>query len=57
MVEGRYVDKVTIARMFNIPVSTIDFLRRKGKIPSIKIGRHCRYNPEEVEKYLRGRNN
>ena len=57
MIESKFVDKVAIARMFNIPVSTVDYLRRKGKIPAITVGRHKRYNPEEVEKYLKGNNN
>ena len=57
MIEGKFVDKVAIARMFNIPVSTVDYLRRKKMLPAIKIGRHSRYDPEEVEKYLKGNNN
>lgn len=52
-----YVDKTEIARIFNIPVSTVDYLRRKGEIPSIQIGRHNRYDPKEVEKSLKVRNN
>ena len=52
-----YVDKTEIAKMLSIPVSTVDYLRRKGKIPSIPVGRHNRYDPKEVEKSLKEKNN
>lgn len=51
-----YLDKVEIAKIFNIPVSTVDYLRRKGEIPSIQVGRHNRYDLKEVEKSLKERN-
>jgi hypothetical protein len=51
-----YVDNQEIARTFQIPVSTVDYLRRKGKLPSLKVGKHNRYDLKEVEKALRGRN-
>ncbi|MBI5144608.1 MAG: helix-turn-helix domain-containing protein [Candidatus Omnitrophica bacterium] len=52
-----YVDKAEIAKVFSIPVSTVDYLRRKGEIPSIQVGRHNRYDLKEVEKSLKERNN
>lgn len=52
-----YVDKTEIAKVFSIPVSTVDYLRRKGEIPSIQVGRHNRYDLKEVEKSLKVRNN
>jgi len=52
-----YVTKIEIAKMFSIPVSTVDYLRRKGKIPYILVGRHRRYYPERVRKHLEKRNN
>ena len=57
MIEGKFVDKTEIARIFNIPISTVDYLRRKGEIPSIQIGRHNRYDPQQIEKYLKERDN
>jgi hypothetical protein len=50
-----YVDKTEIAKIFKIPVSTVDYLRRKGVIPSIPIGRHHRYDLKEVERCLKGK--
>lgn len=52
-----YVDKTELSKIFNIPVSTVDYLRRKGQIPYIQIGRHNRYDIKEVEKSLKERNN
>ena len=47
-----YVDNKEIARIFQIPVSTVDLLRRKGKLPYFMVGKHHRYDPKEVEKAL-----
>ena len=52
-----YIGKEELASRFNIPVSTVDCLRRQGKIPSFKVGKHNRFNLKEVEKSLRKKDN
>jgi excisionase family DNA binding protein len=51
-----YVDNQEIAEVFQIPVSTVDNLRRKGKLPAFKIGKHWRYDIKAIEKTLKGNN-
>jgi excisionase family DNA binding protein len=50
-----YCGKEELAKMFNVPQSTIDYLRRKGKLPALKIGKHFRFIPSEVETSLKER--
>jgi excisionase family DNA binding protein len=50
-----YVDNREIAKTFQIPVSTVDYLRRQGKVPCFKVGKHYRFDIKEVERVLRGR--
>lgn len=51
------VDKAALAKMLRVRVSTIDYLRRKGKIPYLYVGKHARYQPSEVYKKLQGGGN
>ncbi len=54
-----YVDKFELAKMFNIPVSTVDYYRRNKTIPALQLGkgRNYRYDPKEVERALKANNN
>ncbi len=51
-----YVDNREIAKTFQIPVSTVDYLRRKGKMPCFKVGKHWRFDIKEVERTLKENN-
>ncbi len=37
-------DNKELAKELSIPVSTVDYLRRKGKITPIWVGKHARYD-------------
>lgn len=50
-----YCGKEELAKMFSIPASTIDYLRRKGALPAFRIGKHWRFNPSEVRASLKER--
>ena len=51
-----FVDSKGMAKKLSVPVSTVDYLRRKGEIPTVYVGKHARYIPDEVVKKLRGIN-
>jgi excisionase family DNA binding protein len=42
-----------LAGILRIPRSTVDYLRRAGKIPFYKVGKHCRYLLVEVQRMLK----
>ncbi len=42
------VDKFELSKLLKIPVSTIDYYRRQGRIDTIMIGKHPRYEPDKV---------
>jgi excisionase family DNA binding protein len=47
------IDTVTLARRTGIPERTFDQYAYQGKGPAfIKIGRHRRYRPEDVDAWL-----
>lgn len=48
-----YLDTSAMARKFNIAESTIEYLRRDGRIPAFKVGRQYRYDLREVDKALK----
>ena len=48
-----YLDTPAIAKKFNIAESTIEYLRRGGRIPAFKVGRQYRYDLREVDKALK----
>lgn len=48
-----FVDRDELAKTFGIPASTIDYLRKKRGLPSLKIGKHYRYVLAEVQKWSR----
>lgn len=47
-----YLDKEGLAKLLNIPVTSVDFYRREKGMPCVKIGRHRRYVLKEVQKWL-----
>ena len=47
------VDKQTLAKMLGVRASTVDYLRRKGDIPSVRVGKHPRFVFDDVFKKLR----
>ena len=51
------VDAEGLAKILNIPESTVNYLRRKGRIRSYRVGKHHRYNPEEALKEFQGNKN
>ncbi len=36
-----------------IPISTLKLYTATGRIPSLKIGRHRRYDPNEIRKWVK----
>ena len=48
MSELLLVDDRGLAKMLNIPISSVNYLARKKKIPYIWVGRHRRFEPKEV---------
>ena len=48
-----YLDKQELAKVLKIPVTSIDYYRRKKDMPHIKIGKHKRYILAEVLAWLR----
>ncbi|PIY82953.1 MAG: hypothetical protein COX96_07460 [Candidatus Omnitrophica bacterium CG_4_10_14_0_2_um_filter_44_9] len=50
-----YCGKEELAKTFDVPASTIDYLRRKGELPAIRVGKHFRFIPSEVKAYLKER--
>jgi len=43
-----------IAKRLDVPVSWLYSMTRTGKIPHYKIGKYCKFNPEEVLEWLKG---
>lgn len=50
-----YCGKEELAKIFDIPESTVDYLRRRGEIPAFRVGKHFRFNLLEVEAKLKER--
>lgn len=52
-------DGKELAKELKIPESTVDYLRRKGKITAIWVGKHARYDKDRIIKDFlnRSRNN
>jgi len=48
-----FMDRDELAKTLGIPGSTVDHLRKTGKIPFYKIGKHCRYVLAEVMKFFK----
>ena len=48
-----FMDRDELAKTLGIPGSTVDHLRKTGKIPFYKIGKHCRYVLTEVMKFFK----
>jgi len=48
-------DNKELAKELSIPVSTIDYLRRKGTIKAIWVGKHARYDKDKTIKELSSR--
>lgn len=40
----------------SIPISTLKFYVATNQIPSIKIGRHRRFDPDEIRKWIKRKN-
>jgi len=51
-----FVNRVEMARQLDIPAATIDYLRRKKGLPSVKVGKHYRYVPSDVAYWLKSGN-
>lgn len=47
-----YLDKEGLAKVLNIPVTTVDLYRRNRGLPSVKIGKHRRYVLRDIQKWL-----
>ena len=43
-----------VARRFGVPPSWVYSHAEDGSLPSLKIGRYRRFEPEAIEEYLRG---
>ncbi len=50
-----YCDKEEMAKILDIPESSVDYLRRKGELPAIRVGKHFRFIPSEVKAKLKER--
>ena len=49
----RYMSVDEVADLFNIPKATLYALNTKGTGSRfVKIGRHCRYDPQDVREWL-----
>lgn len=42
-----------VAELLHMPVSTVEDLARRGRLPSVKVGRRRLYIREQVEEVLR----
>jgi len=49
------IDDTELAKMLKIPKSTIHFYAREKGMPHVKIGKHRRFNPEEIIKWFKNR--
>lgn len=45
-------DKKRLAEYLNIPIRTIEDWIYKRRIPCIRVGRHVRFKPSDVERWL-----
>ena len=52
-VPDRLIDVRELSRILNVPVSWLYERTRKGAIPSIRVGKYVRFNPQEVLAFLR----
>ncbi len=53
-IDGKLWSPEDVARYFDVPVSTIYGWRHKGVgPPGIRVGRHVRYRPTDVDEWLR----
>ena len=48
----KYLDREGLAKLLNVPVTSVDYYRRKKGMPCVKIGRHKRYVLKDVQRWL-----
>ena len=48
-----YLNDQEVAALFQIPVSTVNVLRRTRGLPHVWVGKHCRYVRDEIERWLK----
>ncbi len=48
-----YETKEWLAGWLSIKPSTVDHLRRRRGLPAIRVGKHYRYIPDEVSRWLK----
>ncbi len=54
-VPGRLIDVRELAQILNVPISWLYERTRKGTIPSIRVGKYVRFNPQEVLAFFRAK--
>lgn len=54
-IPGRLIDVRELAQILNVPVSWLYEHTRKGAIPSIRVGKYVRFNPQEVLAFFRAK--
>jgi len=48
-----FVDREQMAEQLKIPAATVDYLRRERGLPHVWVGKHCRYVPSDVVRWVR----
>lgn len=48
----QYLDKKEVAKMLDVSVSTVDNLRRSGRLKSYNVRRRVKFRLKEVQAYL-----
>lgn len=48
-----FLDKEGLAKLLNVPITSVDYYRREKGMPCVKIGRHRRYVLKDVQTWLK----
>jgi helix-turn-helix protein len=51
-VSERLVDAAAIAEMLSVPVGWVREQTRSGNVPVVRLGRYCRYDPDDVRAWV-----
>ena len=46
--------KDEVAAALQVPADTVTHLHRDGQLPGVKIGKHLRWRPEDVQAFVQG---
>ena len=53
--EGRLISAKEAAKRWDVPKTWIEEKARKGELPCVRLGYYVRFNPDDLEKFIKER--